>query len=242
MSLRKLLLEEFVPTKELEEMDKLFENSEELNVYKLLIQKAEDKFEDVGGHGSSRKVYHYNDDKVVKLAKNAKGIAQNTKECDIGTDRMYENILSKVHYCASNNVFLISEYAGVLERDEKFESVTGVPWISYLIFLSWVDMRLNNKLGLYLDTSFSGNETLEQTFKYMAKNRSDKNIDENDYKLIENSDFCQEIEQFIADYNMDQLGDFYRMDSYGVARREGGDQIVIIDYGIDSKIWEEFYL
>lgn len=80
------------------------------------------------GGGSSRYVFQLDDDTVLKLAKNKKGIAQNEQEYNLGHDYYISHMFPKVFNGSDGDEFLwiVSEY--VLPAKKKdFEHILGVP-------------------------------------------------------------------------------------------------------------------
>lgn len=78
------------------------------------------------GSGSGRVVYDIDGEKVLKLAKNTKGIAQNETEAGIGYYRDTQNIVTIVFDSADNNEWLISEKAKKV-NETKIKQLTGIP-------------------------------------------------------------------------------------------------------------------
>ena len=37
------------------------------------------------------------------------------------------------------------------------------------------------------------------------------------------------------------VGDLMKLNSYGLVKRNGVDDIVMIDYGLNSSVWEDYY-
>ena len=61
------------------------------------------------GMGSSRSVYLLSSTKVIKLAKNEAGIAQNAKEVDVYTDPHTRDIVAKIYDFDESYTFIVSE-------------------------------------------------------------------------------------------------------------------------------------
>ncbi len=70
------------------------------------------------GQGSSRMVFNIDGKKVIKVAKNAKGIAQNFLEAEIGQDYYYKDVVTEVFEYDPDFVWLISEYASKFTEAE----------------------------------------------------------------------------------------------------------------------------
>lgn len=104
---------------------------EERLVYRLLTSKAQRLFKRIAG-GSSRVVYEYKDNYVIKVAKNKKGEAQNEFEYELNKHGWFDDILTRIYYTAHDYRFLISEKAVPLKENPKgkatFQRITGVEW------------------------------------------------------------------------------------------------------------------
>lgn len=109
------------------------------------------------GEGSSRKVFLY-DGNVIKIAKNTKGIAQNTLEAYIYNKYPAgQNILAEIIEWHPKFYWIKMEKAEPLESEEEFTEITGIPW---KIFKSYSKKELKDIKKLDLP-----NEKAEQFFK-----------------------------------------------------------------------------
>ena len=75
--------------------------------------------------GSSRTVYTIDNAKVLKLAKNVKGLAQNEAEGDWGLNQMYGDIIAKVLDRDEEWRWIVSEYAKPVTKT-RFKHLVGV--------------------------------------------------------------------------------------------------------------------
>ncbi len=85
--------------------------------------------------GSSRTVFYIDDEKVLKVAKNKKGLAQNIAEADWGIQDMYPDLVAKVFETDDNGIFLEMELARKVTA-KKFKDILGftvedVHWFLY---------------------------------------------------------------------------------------------------------------
>ena len=85
------------------------------------------------GSGSSRIIFEIDDNKVLKLAKNQKGLAQNEFEDD--TSR-YSDIVVKVFDCADDYSWLVEENC-IPAKEKDFEHVIGIPFDTYCDLVRW---------------------------------------------------------------------------------------------------------
>ena len=58
-------------------------------------------------------------------------------------------------------------------------------------------------------------------------------------EMVEN-EFIQEILNFMRGYDI-PVGDLMKMNSYGLVKRNGQDDIVMIDYGLNNSVWQDYY-
>lgn len=86
--------------------------------------------------GSSRIVYKIDDQKVLKLAKNDKGIDQNGTEIQWGNDALFDNILAQIFDYDDKDLWVEMELARKVSKPE-FRKLTGFD-------ISDVDMFLRN--------------------------------------------------------------------------------------------------
>jgi|GEM_PF-1368896 len=140
------------------------------------------------GSGSARIVYEIDDKHVLKLAKNKKGIAQNSVEGDWGMHRMYDGILPDLIEKDDDDLWLIVEKANKISKKE-FERLTGVKF-----------------------------ENFARTLGYELSLRSSRNrwffSKPEDYDDIIDNEFLSEIVDMSINYDM-PAGDLERISTYG---------------------------
>ena len=76
------------------------------------------------GSGSSRIVYKIDDEKVLKLAKNDKGISQNETEIQWGNERYFSSILAQTIDSDDKGLWVEMELARKISRPE-FKKLVG---------------------------------------------------------------------------------------------------------------------
>lgn len=86
------------------------------------------------GKGSARLVYDINNEYVLKLAKNNKGIAQNKVEINISKSNKYNDIIAKAVEFNDNGNYLIQQKAKSIS-DDRFEELTGLQQRGFLYYL-----------------------------------------------------------------------------------------------------------
>lgn len=173
------------------------------------------------GSGSSRVIFEIDDNRVLKLAKNQKGIAQN--EFEEETSR-YSDCVVKVIEHSADNTWLVEENC-VPAKEEDFEHIVGVPFDTYCDLLinqfnqyTYPDHRLH----LHTVTDAEANEITERLY------------DEDDYG------FVPQVLRLMCDYQL-PYGDMTRISSYGMVKRNGTPQMVVIDSGYNYEISKKYY-
>ena len=167
------------------------------------------------GSGTGRVVYDIDGEKVLKLAKNPKGIAQNETEAGIGYYKDSQNIVAIVFDSADDDNWLIAEKAKKV-NETRIKQLTGIPSLNDLFF--------------YLRNWYSSNN-------------GRGNIFHQEFEMIEQlneNDFVQELIEFIANYGQ-QPGDYGRPSTYGEVLRDGQPTIVITDYGLNDEVYDTHY-
>lgn len=165
--------------------------------------------------GSSRIVYKIDEEKVLKLAKNRKGIEQNETEYQWRNDGFYHYILGNVIDGDENGTWIEMELAQKISPSTFKKFMDGVSFNTY----SWY-IRL-----------FIGNRTKEWFLRHMS---------EEEYEILNESEFVNKVINFIRDGDYPD-GDYCRLSSYGVVNREGVPTLVLVDYGITSDALKNLY-
>jgi hypothetical protein len=164
------------------------------------------------GSGSSRTVFQIDNDKVLKIAKNKKGLAQNEQEESLGNDWYIKDLVATVYDAHPNGEWIESQLAQKINK-ANFERLTGVK-------IEDLDRYLKNK---------------------QEENKGKKIYFPMDPALIEkldNNEFVASILDFMMNYDM-PAGDLGRLSSYGVV---DGDKVVVIDYGLNQDVWDTHYV
>lgn len=168
------------------------------------------------GSGSSRIVFDYNDQYVIKLAKNRKGLAQNESENMIYDDYfdLLAEIVDKDTY--SNHIlYIVMEKAKPIKETE-FEQLTEID-INDL----WV-VRRNSK---------NDNDFFDMAYNDLV---FEKGKEFNQYL-----DDLQEL-HFGMGATL-ELADILHISSYGKVKRNGHDTVVLVDYGLTKDVWRTHY-
>ncbi len=189
------------------------------------------------GSGSSRMVFQIDDERVLKLAKNVKGIAQNEAECSTLND-YYKNTYSlfpKIFMYDGEHTtmysydgdkepsfqWIVSEYV-LPAKAQDFKKVIGFTWKQIQAFI--------------LSAGRIANPSRFQTRQIL----SDDNLrDMLDYDE-ENSYILNELYDYIMNYRP-PVGDFCRLANWGMTIRDGEPHMVILDDGFNEEIADKYY-
>lgn len=167
--------------------------------------------------GSSRIVYKIDEEKVLKLAKNQKGIAQNEVEIEYGQYSDIEDVVAKIFdYDEVNSLWVEMELARKVKASD-FKRIVGYDFAD-------IQKAIHN-YGVD-----SGN--VKRSFKYDL----DKALVEDMWE----NEFMYELFSYIGNYGV-PTGDLTRLNSYGLVKRGGEDRIVLIDYGLTHDVYGSYY-
>lgn len=105
--------------------------------------------------GSSRIAYAYTSDLVIKLAKNEKGIAQNSVEADGFIQQHYKDLVANVLDSDPNNYWLVAEKA-VKITPSQFKHLAG---FSILNMYHYLLSKFENRKNMIVDEFDKINES-----------------------------------------------------------------------------------
>lgn len=187
----------------------------ELTSFNARIKYCQERLRRISS-GSSRIVYQIDDTKVLKLAKNKKGIAQNDVEVGYSGGDYPTAEIFDYH---DDGLWNEMELARPL-TPQKFKEITGYEWNDYIAVVN----NYGNEVG----------DVRKRTRHKMEVNQSVVN------SMWEDNGFVREMLTYIGDM-MGPVGDLMRLNSYGVVNREYGEDIVIIDYGLTDDVYDNYY-
>ena len=194
------------------------------------------------GRGSSRMCFEIDDEKVLKLAYNRKGLAQNKAEAD----PMPQNygIFAKVFDVHPSYQWIEMEKA-VLARIKDFDRIYGGTAGRFSNFFKTWKYDLDEdftKGGIFKDWLCPYVFHLFLEMNGRGKGDAWDDI----YSAFEDSDeyegsLFEGLRNYMYDWNLHAYGDLRRISSYGVVKRDGKDTIVLIDYGLNNDVYEKYY-
>lgn len=195
-----------------------FEEFDNINTYKGRLDYAKERLKRLGS-GSARVIFQVDDTRILKIAKNIKGLAQNNIESDRMMMEWHGDIL-----------------ATVFRSGEEVKN-TGPFWIEMELARKITPSEFKRLLR------FSHNELQ----KYLASlnprmNRyGSYNIDSELKNAMDENEFIQELMNMIANFGMSYPGDFGRVNSYGKVIRNGIPQLVLVDFGLSESVYYDYY-
>ena len=191
-----------------EELDKI-EGFKERQVW---VERQPDQV--AVGRGSSRYVYLIDNDKVLKLAMNEAGLAQNEAEVNTITHpRTTKLLLADIYdYSTKDYRWILAEYAKRISYDQ-FENLTGFPFRLILIF-GLVDGdfdKFRDRLELFNIHHLLRDETVIKFFTELAATVKATGL---------------------------SLGDLAGAEQWGKAQ---DGRVVLVDYGASDEVLDKFY-
>jgi hypothetical protein len=164
--------------------------------------------------GSSRIVYMVDDTKVLKLAKNKKGLAQCEIEIQWGGDSYFDEILARTIEYHPDDLWVEMELARKVKKSD-FQKLENINFDEYCKYLKNFEMANKGQRAFY-------------------------GITDAHKEILDENQFTQTICEFMV--NTDSpAGDLMRLNSYGIVNRDGNDIIVLIDFGLTNDIYQEYY-
>lgn len=165
--------------------------------------------------GSGRIVYKIDNDKVLKLAKNTKGVAQNEVEIELGGNSYFNNLFAKVYESDPTGKWVEMQLASKLTTG-KFKSMLGFSFDDFSRALINFDAQ-------------------NVTFKRLSRP-----LEVKDEELIYEDEFYAGVTELMSNYRI-AAGDFTKTSSYGVVSDGGSDEIVLVDFGLTQDVFDDHY-
>lgn len=189
-----------------------------INSYAGRMRYADERLQRIGS-GSGRRVYDIDGKKVLKLAMNAKGVAQNSVEAGTGYYRDTQHIVTEVFDSSDDDTWLISEKAKKVTK-KRIEELEGIPSFE--------------RMAEFLVNFERGNN--RSRYPYYRETKFTK--EENDF--FWKNEFSSALLNFIGSYGQ-AAGDMTRPSSYGEVLRDGQPSIVLTDYGMNDDVVDTYY-
>ncbi len=186
-----------------------------LNKFAQRIRYCEENLRKIKA-GSGRVVYMIDDFKVLKLAKNEKGVAQCNVEIEYSNYSDLDDVVAKTFDSHPDGLWVEMELARKLKASD-FKKITGFSFEDY-----------SKAVSNY------GNDVTPK--KHYTKYDVDKDI----VAAMWEDEFVYSIFNYIGNYGI-PAGDLQRLSTYGVVKRNGQDAVIIIDYGLTNDVYDTYY-
>lgn len=165
------------------------------------------------GKGSSREVYQIDDEKILKLAMNNKGIAQNEVEADWGLQNY--GVVPKLFDSDDDGLFIIAEYV-LPAKEADFQHCFNMNFNDFCRFIAGC-------CNLYLS----------KPIRYGLDSKTVTNLCNSNQQLYS-------FMMYITDYQP-PYGDVTAIRNYGLTQRNNQPTIVLLDSGLNNEVWNDFY-
>lgn len=187
--------------------------------FKGRLQYCDKKLQRLGV-GSSRIVYKINDERVLKIAKNTKGVAQNQKEADFG--RNAYGITTNIYDIDYDNYSWIEMELAYPIKKGEVNNLIGISFEELIGVICYIH-----------DEYAKSNDQLFKKYNYdstMIKEIMEKQV------YTEKNSFLYQLYTFLLDYQPSYIYDYCRIKNWGKVLRNGQWQMVITDDGFDENV------
>lgn len=197
-----------------------FEEFNKINTYNGKLKYANERLAKISS-GSARVVYKVDEEKVLKIAKNKKGLGQNSIESDWGLQRM-SDIVAKIFDTNEDHFWVEMELAKKISPN-RFKQLTGVSVNEVQDILRVMETLNNSSRRKYLSP---------EQLKDLQNEFGEK---------VNNNEFLTSLVDMIMNFGMKYPGDFGRVNSYGEVLRDGNPTVVLVDFGLTESVWDDYY-
>lgn len=203
-------------------LDKL----KEFDDYKARIHFVNDNLT-LLGKGSSRVVYRYDKFKVIKIAKNYKGLKQN----EIETYYKYKkfnyitNVLDFDNDTTTNEIlWILTEYAIPLKTQEELYNLLGIIEPQFKNLIYYLDKIIINKNNIETSEGRTPNTSILLKTKELMNEK--------------NPNLFEEIVEMTEKFS---LTDIFYYDNWGYLTRKNKITPVILDLGMNYEVFKNHY-
>lgn len=207
-----------------------FETLKSLKAFKDKKAYIESMLQKIGS-GSSRIAYRVDDEKVLKLAKNRKGLAQNEVEYNNSSDDL--DCFSKVYNFDPEGYWIEAEIAPKAKLTD----------FKRLYNISFNDLRsfICNCVYEYADSRTrihaKGQGNMYSSKINLFQAYLDEEISGNLY------DFLDSLYYYFSNYqpSWSEISDYLRLANWGIVKRNNQEIPVIIDFGLNEEVYNTHY-
>lgn len=198
------------------------------------------------GKGSSRAAFEMDGERVLKLAMNRRGLAQNAREFEAFQSYKGYPVFAKTLECSEKCEWLVSELAGKATLSAFNETMDNpfVPRKDYLPLLQGV-LGSYCLEGRHVPTTPRAEKMAEETHGLsMEVHQALQSLSQNPAFrktpfFILFSNIYRWLEREKPDAEM--VWDLTSLQNWGIVERNGVEIPVVVDYGTSSKIMKDFY-
>ena len=170
--------------------------------------------------GSSRIVYKIDNEKVLKLAKNQKGVAQNQNETDYYLQQI--GCFAKVYDFDDENYLWVEMQLAKKTKPSDFQRITGY---KFEVICAWIDYCAQD----YSRRQYYRDKRFDELFK-------SEEFEEN----YEYSIFYM-LQDYLGNYGLESTGDLKRISSWGIVTNDGEEELVLVDFGLTDDTYDRYY-
>ena len=200
------------------------EEFSKLHSFQKRVQYCNERLQRLGA-GSSRIAYKLNEERVLKIAKNSKGIAQNEKEADFGRNNY--GITTYVYDVDSDNYTWIEMELAYPIKKSEVKSLIGVDFSQLIGIICY----------MHDEYARPGEKIFE---RYNQDPSSIKKIME-DEVYTENNEFLYRLYTFLSDFQPKIVSDYCHIKNWGKVLRNNTWEMVIVDDGFDENVAKLYY-
>lgn len=187
------------------------EEFKNLNSFKARLSYVKSRMPKLG-QGSSRAVFEIDNETVLKVALNEKGLAQNSSERDIGKfSDLYP--VAKV-FDSSPDDFWVEMQKARKAKKSDFKKILGITFLDFYEIMNYV--------------KFDGYRQFDPPNSYKEMVQSGEN------------EFFNQLIDLIANYDM-AIRDIKAIGSWGVVSENGKERLILVDFGATTDIINRYY-
>ena len=169
-------------------------------------------------------MFAVDDEKVLKVAKNQKGIAQNNEESEQWKQNY--DCFAKVYDYSDDGIFLEMQ-AARKAKNSDFKRITGY---DFDVMCKWIEYTAS----LYSRNRRMWGPSISPEYKQLFDS-------EKWQEMLDNYSIFYAIHCYMCDYQLESYGDFQRLSSWGVVSENGEESLVLIDFGLSDEIFANYY-
>lgn len=192
-----------------------------------MLSAARDKLPALG-EGSSRAAFLLDSKRVLKVAINNKGLAQNKAEYELSQHPGVAPLVTRIFRVGKDYSWLVSELVRPLRTNKEFEQLTQVPWSFFISFLSF----------------YEGNGDIGKSFNLAVKSQIDQDRRKKSpfpgisVRRIEHLPFIGRFMTALGNRPDLIPADLMKLDHWG---KTPDQRVVLLDSGYTEEVWSSHY-